>query len=183
MRFSRRRFCQSALALGPAGMFANATVFSQSATSSRNIPSEIRALKLNSEPVIIGRADIRELAGSLNGRLLLRDDFGYEDARKIWNGMHDRYPAIVLQAGSTSDVVNAVNFARERELLIAVKGGGHSWPGRSVADDALMVDLSRLNSVTVDPVTRRAVVGGGALLYDLDFVSMRHNLATTAGIV
>jgi FAD/FMN-containing dehydrogenase len=97
--------------------------------------------------------------------------------------MHDRHPAAIVRARSTADVGNAVSFARERELLLAVKGGGHSWPGHSTADGALMIDVSALNEVTIDPGARRARVGGGALLYDLDFASLRHNLAATAGIV
>jgi hypothetical protein len=138
---------------------------------------------LNGAVTSIERAAIRELAGSLDGQLLLRGDFGYDGARQIWNGMHDRHPAIIVRARSTADVVNAVDFARERELLLAVKGGGHSWPGNSVADDAVMIDLSAVNAVIVDPVARRARIGGGALLYDLDFSTLRHNLVTTAGIV
>ena len=126
---------------------------------------------------------MRELAESLAGQLLLRGDFGYDGARQIWNGMHDRHPALIVRAHATSDVVNAVRFARERELLLVVKSGGHSWPGHSVADDALMIDLSAINEVAVDPASRRARIGGGALLYDLDVATLRHNLATTAGIV
>jgi len=183
MRFSRRRFCQSALAVSSASLFPNAVVFSQSATSSRAIPSEIRGVRLNGGDTSIEGAAVRELAESLDGQLLISGDFGYNGARQIWNGMHDRYPAIIVRARSTTDVVNAVDFARERELLLAVKGGGHSWPGRSVADGALMIDLSGINGVTVDPDTRRARIGGGALLYNLDFAAMRHNLVTTAGIV
>ncbi len=183
MHFSRRRFCQSALAISSASLFPNTVVFSQSATSSRTIPSEIRAIKLNRTETSIEGAAVRELAESLDGQLLISGDFGYDGARRIWNGMHERYPAIIVRARSTSDVVSAVNFARERELLLAVKGGGHSWPGRSVADGALMIDLSAINAVTVDPPTRRARIGGGALLYNLDFATVRHNLVTTAGIV
>jgi hypothetical protein len=183
MRISRRRFCQSALAISSASLFPDTVVFSQSATSSRTIPSEIRAVRLNRTDTSIEGAAVRELAESLDGQLLLSGDFGYDGARRIWNGMHERYPAIIVRARSTSDVVSAVNFARERELLLAVKGGGHSWPGRSVADGALMIDLSAINAVTVDPPTRRARIGGGALLYNLDFATVRHNLVTTAGIV
>ena len=183
MRFSRRRFCQFALAVSSASLFPNTIVFGQSATSSRTIPSEIRAIRLNRTDTSIEGAAVRELAESLDGQLLLSGDFGYDGTRRIWNGMHERYPAIIVRARSTSDVVNAVNFARERELLLAVKGGGHSWPGKSVADGALMIDLSAINAVTVDPPTRRARIGGGALLYNLDFATVRHNLVTTAGIV
>jgi FAD/FMN-containing dehydrogenase len=97
--------------------------------------------------------------------------------------MHDRHPALIVRAQSTADVANTVDFARERELLLSIKGGGHSWPGRSVADNALMIDLSLLNGVTVDPVARRARIGGGALLATLDLATLGHNLVTTAGIV
>jgi hypothetical protein len=183
MRFARRRFCQSALAISSASLFPNAVVLGQSATASRTIPSEIRAVRLDRRDTSIEGAAVRELAESLDGQLLISGDFGYDGARRIWNGMHERYPAVIVRARSASDVVNAVNFARERRLLLAVKGGGHSWPGRSVADGALMIDLSAINSVTVDPSTRRARIGGGALLYNLDFATVRHNLVTTAGIV
>jgi hypothetical protein len=183
MRSSRRRFCQSALAISSASLFPNAVVFSQSSTSARAMPSEIRGVGLNRQDISIEGAAVRELAESLDGQLLISGDFGYDGARRIWNGMHDRYPAVIVRARSSSDVVNAVDFSRERELLLAVKGGGHSWPGKSVADGALMIDLSGLNGVTVDPTTRRARIGGGALLYDLDLATIGHNLVTTAGIV
>jgi FAD/FMN-containing dehydrogenase len=181
MTLSRREFCHSA-ALA-AGLLPSAFAFGQAKPAARSIPSSIRAVKLNGTATSLEAAALRELAGSLDGQLLLEGDFGYDGARRIWNGMHDRHPAAIVRARSTADVANAVSFARERELLLAVKGGGHSWPGQSTADGALMIDLSALNEVTIDPGTRRARVGGGALLYDLDFASVRHNLATTAGIV
>lgn len=183
MRLSRRAFCQSSSAAVVAAALPSAVALGHAAASTRFVPSEIRAVKLNGAGTSIEAAALRELAGSLDGQLLLDGEFGYDGARRIWNGMHDRYPAAIVRARSTADVVNAVRFARERELLLAVKGGGHSWPGHSTADGALMIDLSALNDVTVDPGARRARVGGGALLYNLDFASMRHGLATTAGIV
>ena len=183
MKLSRRAFCQSSSAAVAASLFPGAVALSQATHSSRAIPSEIGAVKLNGAATSIEAAALRELAGSLDGQLLLDGDFGYDGARRIWNGMHDRRPAAIVRAQSTADVANAVRFALERELLTAVKGGGHSWPGHSTADGALMIDLSAINRVAVDPGARRARVGGGALLYDLDFASMRHNLATTAGIV
>jgi FAD/FMN-containing dehydrogenase len=164
-------------------MFPGALALGQSAGASRSIPNEIRGVRLDGAVSSIEGVAVRELADSLDGQLLLRDDFGYNGARQIWNGMHDRYPAIIVRALSVTDVVNAVNFARERELLLAVKGGGHSWPGKSVADDAMMIDLSPINGVIVDPASRRARIGGGALLYDLDFATLRNNLVTTAGFV
>jgi FAD/FMN-containing dehydrogenase len=183
MKLSRRAFCQSGSVAFVAAALPNAVALGQTVASSRLVPSEIRAVKLNGEATSVEAAAVRELAGSLDGQLLLDGDFGYDGARRIWNGMHDRHPAMIVRARSTADVVNAVTFARERELLLAVKGGGHSWPGHSTADGALMIDLSPMNEVTVDPNTRRARVGGGALLYNLDFASLRHGLATTAGIV
>ena len=174
MSISRRRFCQVSGAAGVFGLLPSAW---------SNVPSRISVAKLSGEMTSVEGAAVRELAGSLVGQLLLRGDYGYDGARRIWNGMHDRYPALIVRAQSTPDVVHAVKFARERELLLAIKGGGHSWPGQSVANDALMIDLSAINDVTVDPATHRARIGGGALLYDLDVASLRHNLVTTTGIV
>jgi hypothetical protein len=179
-KLSRRAFCQSAAVA--AALLPGARALGQSKTAARSIPSEIR-VKLDGTATSIEAVALRELAESLEGQLLLAGDFGYDGARRIWNGMHDRRPAAIVRARSTADVANAVSFARERELLLAVKGGGHSWPGHSTADGALTIDLSAMNEVTIDPGARRARVGGGALLYDLDFASSRHNLATTAGIV
>ncbi|MGH8224465.1 MAG: FAD-binding oxidoreductase [Woeseiaceae bacterium] len=183
MPVSRRRFCQSGAAVGVIGLLPSACSNKHSSAAARAIPARIPVVKLSGEAASVEGAAVRELAESLAGELLLSGDFGYDGARRIWNGMHDRYPALIVRAQSTADVLHAVEFARERELLLAVKGGGHSWPGRSVADGALMIDLSALDDVIVDPATRRTRVGGGALLYDLDFAALPHNLATTAGIV
>ena len=183
MKFSRRRFFQSALTASSVSLFPGSLVWGQAAKSSRAFPAEIAAVKLNGTDTSIEGAAVRELAESLQGQLLTSGDFGYHGARRIWNGMHDRHPAIIVRAQSTADVANAVNFARERELLLAIKGGGHSWPGRSVADNAIMIDLSAINDVIVDPVERRARIGGGALLAALDLATLGHGLVTTAGIV
>jgi FAD/FMN-containing dehydrogenase len=183
MKLSRRAFCQSSSAAVAGSFLSNFPALGVTTTTERAMPSAIRAVKLDGTATSVEAAALRELAGSLDGQLLLNGDFGYDGARRIWNGMHDRHPAAIVRARSTTDVVNAVTFARERELLLAVKGGGHSWPGHSTADGALMIDLSAMGEVTVDPAARRAKVGGGALLYNLDFASLRHGLATTAGIV
>jgi len=147
------------------------------------LPAGIPAVRLSGSDTTIERAAIRELRDSLRGSLLLRGDFGYDGARSVWNGMHDRYPALIVRAADARDVAHAVTFARERELLTSVKGGGHSFPGQCVADRALMIDLRSMNEVLVDVDGRRARSGGGALLYDLDFATQRHGLATTAGVV
>jgi FAD/FMN-containing dehydrogenase len=78
----------------------------------------------------------------------------------IWNGMHDKRPALIARCLNSADVTQAVTFARERELLVAVRGGGHSWPGKSVCEGGLMIDLSQMNNVRVDPERRRAYAQG-----------------------
>jgi FAD/FMN-containing dehydrogenase len=98
---------------------------------------------------------------SLRGELLLPGEGGYEDARKIHNGMIDRHPAVIVRCAGASDVINAVNFARDNDLLLVVRGGGHGVPGFAVCDGGL-IDLSRMRSVRVDPVQRVARAEGGA---------------------
>jgi len=107
----------------------------------------------------------------------------YDTARRIWNGMHDKRPALIARCLSATDVSNAVTFARERSLLVAVRGGGHSWPGKSVCDGGMMIDLSQMNSVRADPDRRSAYAEGGALLHGLDTAAREHGLITTAGVV
>jgi hypothetical protein len=183
MIVSRRRFCQSTLAAGLAGTFSGACSRAESLRAARRVPGEIRAVTLDGQAIAIEGAAVGDLAERLEGLLLWPGETGYDGARRIWNGMHDRHPALIVRPRSAFDVAHAVTFAAERRLLLAVKGGGHSWPGRSVADQALMIDLSDLKGVLVDPVARRARVGGGALIYDLDIATLPHNLVTTGGIV
>jgi FAD/FMN-containing dehydrogenase len=126
---------------------------------------------------------IEEFKASLRGELIQPNDEGYDDARKVWNGMFDRKPAIIVRCVSTSDVVNAVDFARDKSLLISVKGGGHSVAGTAVCDDGMMIDLSLMRRVNVDKRNRTVRVDGGALLGDLDHETQVHGLAVSAGIV
>jgi FAD/FMN-containing dehydrogenase len=95
--------------------------------------------------------------------------------------MHDRRSALIARCDHRRQ--HAVTFARERNLLVAVRGGGHSWPGNSVCDGGLMIDLSLQNTVTVDPARQRASAQGGALLNHLDSAALPHGLVTTAGVV
>src|SRR4051812_16001529 len=100
------------------------------------------------------------LRATLEGDTLLRDDAGYDEARRVWNGMIDRFPAAIVQARNTSDVVAAVRFAREQGLPVSVRGGGHNAAGLAVIDDGLVIDLSPMNAVEVDPEKRIARAGG-----------------------
>lgn len=145
--------------------------------------TNISAISLDGDDIDLERAAIRELADQLTGPLLLANDPQYDAARRIWNGMHDKHPALIAQCLSSDDVRHAIDFARERRLLTAVRGGGHSWPGKSVCEGGLMIDLSRMNDVNVEAGIGRARVSGGALLNGLDTAALAHGLATTAGVV
>ena len=117
------------------------------------------------------------------GALIHPDQPGYDAARAIWNAMHDRRPALIARPRSAPDVAAAIGFARAERLPIAVRGGGHSMPGHSTCDGGIVIDLRELSRITVDPVTRRATVGGGALLGDVDRATQRHGLVVPAGVV
>ncbi|MBN6038257.1 FAD-binding oxidoreductase [Amycolatopsis sp. 195334CR] len=118
---------------------------------------------------------------AFDGQFLQPGDAGYDQARTVWNAMVDRRPRLILRCATVADVVRAVRLARERDLEIGVRCGGHSGLGLAVPEDGLMIDLTPLNGVRVEG--RRARVGGGALLGELDRAAQRHGLATTAGNV
>ena len=126
---------------------------------------------------------VEDLKANFRGEVLLPGDEGYEASRKIWNGMFDRRPAIITRCVGTRDVINAVNFARNNNLVVAVKGGGHNSAGNAVCDDCIMIDLSLMRRVTVDSKNKTARVDGGALLGDVDYETQLHGLAVSAGIV
>ena len=118
----------------------------------------------------------------LQGMLLRAGDSGYDEARSIWNAMFDRKPALIAQCSGSGDVQEAVNFAREHGLLVAVKGGGHNIAGNAVCDDGLVIDLSKMKAVQVDAAAKIARVGSGATLGDFDREAQKFGLATPLGI-
>jgi FAD/FMN-containing dehydrogenase len=126
---------------------------------------------------------VRALRTALRGELLTPDHAGYDGARRVWNGMVDRRPAAIAHCAETADVVAAVGFARAQGLPVAVRGGGHSAAGHAVADGALVVDLSPMNDVQVDPSARLARAGGGATWGWFDAATQAHGLATTGGAI
>lgn len=138
---------------------------------------------ITSAPSSLASANVEELKAKLRGDLLLPDEDGYDKARSIWNGMIDKRPSLIVRCAGPADVIQAVKFARQHDLLVAVKAGGHSFAGRSVCDGGLMIDLSRMKGVRVDPVKRTARAEAGALLSDLDHETQAFGLAVTAGVV
>lgn len=179
----RRRFCQTTLATGFAAVFPYAAVYEAPAGVPTTADTNIAAVSLDGAAIELERAAINELARSLTGALLLSGHPEYDSARKIWNGMHDKRPALIARCANARDISLAVTFARERGLLTAVRGGGHSWPGKSVCDGGLMIDLARMNTVTVDRGKQYAYAKGGAWLHALDTAAREHGLITTAGVV
>ncbi len=123
------------------------------------------------------------LHATLQGSLLLPDNPDYDSARRVWNGMVDVYPAAIAQCASTEDVVVAVNFGRENGLDLAVRGGGHSAAGLGTCDGGLLIDLSPMHAVDVDPEQRIARAGGGTTWGQFDAATTAHNLATTGGAI
>lgn len=128
-------------------------------------------------------AAFNELAGSFSGRLLQPGDAGYEEARKVHNGLIDKRPLLIAQCRRTADVVGAVNLAREQKLEVAVRGGGHNVAGRATIDDGLMIDLATMKAIEVDPKARTAVAQGGVTWAELNRETQLHGLAVTGGVV
>jgi len=126
---------------------------------------------------------IDEFTAGLRGQSLFAGNAGYDEARMIWNASTDKRPAIIVQCSGAADVVDAVRFAQAHGLLLAVRGGGHNVAGNAVCDGGLVIDLSRMNGVRVDPAARRAYVGGGALLGDVDRETQAFGLAAPLGVV
>jgi FAD/FMN-containing dehydrogenase len=143
----------------------------------------LRAVTGAGKPVMIPQARIADFRKSLRGQVLLAGDAGYDEVRRVWNASIDRRPAVIARCQGAGDVQKSVQFAREENLLVAVRCGGHSSAGRGVCDDGLMIDLSTMRDVRVDAGRKTARVEGGALLGDLDAASQVHGLATTTGTV
>ena len=135
------------------------------------------------EGLTLEETALAELTAGLRGQLVGRDDPAYDEHRKIWNGSIDKRPALIARCAGVADVMAAVKFARKNGLQVAVRSGGHSFPGLSVADDALVIDLSPMKGVRVDPDERTARVQAGVLLGELDRETQPFGLAAPSGIV
>lgn len=130
----------------------------------------------------IATAAVEALASQLRGSILDERDAGYDEARAIWNGMVDRRPGLIIRCADVGDVVSAVRFARDNELLVSVRGGGHGIAGNAVCDGGLMIDLSQMKSIRVDAAAQRAWVAPGATLADLDRETQAFGLVVPTGI-
>jgi FAD/FMN-containing dehydrogenase len=126
---------------------------------------------------------LEAFVGGIRGAVLREGDDGYDDARAIWNGLIDRRPAVIVQCTGPADVVDAVNFAREQGLLLSVKGGGHNVAGNAVNDGGLVIDLSRMRGVRVEPSTRTVRAQGGVTWGDLDRETQLFGLAVPGGVI
>ena len=131
----------------------------------------------------MGPGDLAKLTDGFAGEIVRPDDPGYDAARAVWNSMIDRRPALIVRPTGTDDVVAALRFAREQDLIVAVRCGGHSIPGFSTCDDGIVIDLSRMRGAEVDPERRTARVRGGSLLAELDDAAQAHGLVCPVGVV
>src|SRR4051812_11762948 len=123
------------------------------------------------------------LTTATRGEVIQPGDPGYDEARIVYNAMIDKYPALIVRARDVADVIATVNFARDNELLLAIRGGGHNGPGLGTVDNGVVLDLSPMHGMRVDPVTRTARVEGGATLGDLHHATVAFGLATPSGVV
>jgi FAD/FMN-containing dehydrogenase len=131
----------------------------------------------------VDQETIDQFAQQLRGTLIDRDNPGYDDARKVYNGMIDRKPLLIARCADVADVIACVNFAREHQLLVAVRGGGHNGPGLGVCDDGLVIDLSMMDGIRVDPEAKTVRVEGGALLGAVDHATHAFGMAIPSGII
>jgi FAD/FMN-containing dehydrogenase len=144
--------------------------------------ADLRITTTRGTDTVLDDATVQGFKSSVRGPLLRPGDAGYDAARKLYNGMIDRHPALIVRCAAVADVIAAVNFARAHDLLVAVRGGGHSVPGFSMCDGGLVVDLAAMRSVQVDPVRRTARAEGGATWADFDHETQAFGLASTGGI-
>jgi FAD/FMN-containing dehydrogenase len=145
--------------------------------------TDLRVVTLTGADTALGEAVVERFANRLRGELLRPDDTAYEEARKIWNGLIDKRPALIARCAGVGDVMDSVNFARENDLLLAVRGGGHNVAGNAVCDGGLVIDLSQMRSIRVDPERRLVRAEGGATLGDVDHETQVFGLATPLGAV
>ncbi|MYC38333.1 MAG: FAD-binding oxidoreductase [Chloroflexi bacterium] len=142
---------------------------------------DVKFATLSGGHAVVSQASVEGFREALHGLSLLPGDAGYDRVRRVWNAMVDKRPALIARCSGTADVINSVNFARENGLLISVRGGGHNFPGNSVCDDGLMIDLSLMTGVRVDPANRTARAQGGTKWGAFDHETQAFGLAAPGG--
>jgi hypothetical protein len=170
----RREFVGAGLALGAALPFRGWSAVL------KNV-GDVAAKSLEGADISLRGSSIEAFAASMRGDVLLAGNPEYDRTRRVWNGMFDKHPALIARCTGASDVRHAVDFAREHQLLTAIRAGGHSVSGKSTNDGGLVIDLQQMQGVRVDPEARRAYLESGSLLGQLDHESAAFGLATTAG--
>jgi len=179
---NRRHFFQSSLAVAAAYALPAPRLWALDQSASQ-AAGGLAAVRLDGSATVIEQAALKELRESLRGPVLLAGDPGYDQARRVLNESINKFPALVVQPTGVADIQRAVGFARDHDLLLAVKCGGHSPGGKSTCNRGMQIDLSGFRGVRVDPAAGRAWVDGGSLLGELDHETMALGLVTTAGTV
>src|SRR5438477_5334367 len=145
--------------------------------------TDLRIITTSGTDAILEEATAQKFADSLRGPLLQPGEDGYDESRRVWNGMIDRRPALIARCAGVADVIAAVRFARDHELLASVRGGGHNITGNAVCEGGLMIDLSPMKSVRVDQVQRTARAEAGLTWGEFNRETQAFGLATTGGVV
>ena len=179
----RRHFLQSSVAAAVTESLPMSQALAAALESLSKVTGYTLAVSGSGAQLVLEQAAVKELSDSVQGRLLLPGQEGYDLARRVLNPTIDKHPALIAQPSGAADIMNAVTFARERDLLVAVKCGGHSFSGKSTCEGGMMIDLSNFRSARVDPFSRTAHIAGGSLLGELDHEAMAFGLVTTAGTV
>jgi FAD/FMN-containing dehydrogenase len=176
----RRDFCRTTALGGAWAVLPGFGVRGRAADSPgrfRDTPST----NLSGETTVIPAKSIKDFAASLRGRLVTMSHADYDQVRRLWNKMFDERPALIARCSGAADVAKSIQFARERDLLVAVRGGGHSYQGYSTCNGGLVIDLSSIRSVRVDPIAKKARSDAGAWIGDVDRETQHYGLATPMG--
>jgi len=179
----RRHFLQSSIAAAVAASLPTSQAVAAALAAMSEVTGDVNAVTGAGAQITLEKAAVKELGDALRGRLLLPGFEGYDSARRVLNPSIDKFPALIVQPTGAADVTQAVTFARERDLLVAVKCGGHSYGGKSTCDGGMQIDLSTFRNARVDPFSKTAYIAGGSLLAGLDHEAMNFGLVTTAGTV
>ena len=180
---NRRGFVRRSLAAAIGASLPGTGALAAILSPSMRVDADIDAVTGDGASITLERAAVQELGEGLRGNLVLPGHPIYDDARRVLNASISKFPALIVQPRGAADIRRAVDFARASNLLVAVKCGGHSHSGKSTCDGGLMIDLSLMRGVRVDPAERIAYVSGGSLLGDMDNETMQFGLVTSAGTV